>query len=80
MYDYITISDSAEKTEVVIAYSTPKDNIRKAVFLYDKAYKRYTRKQTSTSGAETEDVITAAEFSWYYGGAVGEMASNIPKE
>lgn len=43
MYDFITVTDSKEKTEVIFAYSEPKNNVRKETFLYEKAYKSYTQ-------------------------------------
>ena len=36
MYDYITITDSAEKTEITIAYSEPKGGIRRKNVLYER--------------------------------------------
>lgn len=52
MYDFIAVTDSKEKTEVVFAYSEPKENIRKETFLYEKAYKAYRVIRITTSGTE----------------------------
>lgn len=77
MYDFISVTDSKEKTEVVFAYSEPKENIRKEIFLCEKAYKSYSVTRITTSGTEKSENISAAEFNWKYGFAVGEMARNI---
>ncbi|MGN1305002.1 MAG: hypothetical protein ACI4YB_08195 [Oscillospiraceae bacterium] len=77
MYDFIAVTDSNEKTEVVFAYSEPKENIRKETFLYEKAYKAYRVIRITTSGTEKSENISATEFNWNYGTAVGQMAKNI---
>lgn len=77
MYDFITVTDSKEKTEIVYAYSEPKENIRKETYLYEKAFKTYIRIRVTTSGTETREHISPSEFSWNYGRAVGEMAKSI---
>lgn len=79
MYDFITVTDSKEKTEVIFAYSEPKNNVRKETFLYEKAYKSYTKTQISTSGTEESEHITESRFFWAYGTALGEMSKGVPK-
>ena len=74
MYDYITITDSAEKTEITIAYSEPKGGIRRKNVLYEKKYGKYTVTKVTTSGTERTDIISEAEFFWEYGAAFGAIA------
>ena len=50
MYDFITVTDSKEMTEIIFAYAEPKENIRKETFVYEKAYKAYRKIQITTSG------------------------------
>ena len=77
MYDFITVTDSKEMTEIIFAYAEPKENIRKETFIFEKAYKAYRKIQITTSGTEKSENISAAEFNWNYGTAVGQMAKNI---
>ncbi len=74
MYDYITITDSEEKTEITVAYSEPKGGIRRKNVLYEKKYGKYTVTKVTTSGTERTDIISEAEFFWEYGAAFGAIA------
>lgn len=79
MYNFITVTDSDEKTEVIFAYSEPKDNIRKETFIFQKAYKSYSRIQITTSGTEKCEYIEENAFFWAYGAALGQMSCGVPK-
>lgn len=80
MYDFITVTDSKEKTEIIFAYAEPKENIRKETFIFEKAYKAYKKIQITTSGTEKSEYISESEFFWAYGAAVGQNSSGVPKD
>lgn len=79
MYDFITVTDSKEMTEIIFAYAEPKENIRKETFVFEKAYKAYRKIQITTSGTEKSEYISDSEFFWAYGAAVGQISCGVPK-
>lgn len=80
MYDYIKVTDSKEKTEIIFAYAEPKENIRKEMFVFEKDTDAYKMFKETASGTEKGEYMLESEFFQALGTAIGQISCGVHKK
>lgn len=76
IYDYITVTDSKEKTEITFAFSKAQKDVRMKRLAHYKQNERFVETDTTTSGEMLLKELTSAEYNFEYGTAIGELMSS----